>query len=168
LLSGEVNFSGKLPYTYPKFDGVIEFYDHPRSVDRSKAGDFSAYNPEWDFGFGLSYSKVVYSDLKMNNTSFSKDEKISFSVKVKNTSNRSVKEVVQLYIGDTYAELIPEGKKLKRFSKVEIAANSEVVVDFEISAKDLMFVNQQGIFVVGDGDFQVTVGGLETHFTVKQ
>jgi beta-glucosidase len=78
-----------------------------------------------------------------------------------------VKEVVQLYIGDTYAELIPEGKKLKRFSKVEIAANSEVVVDFEISVKDLMFVNQQGIFVVGDGDFQVTVGGLETHFTVK-
>jgi beta-glucosidase len=168
LLSGEVNFSGKLPYTYPKFDGVIEFYDHPRSVDRSKAGDFSAYNPEWDFGFGLSYSKVEYSALKMNNTSFTTEEKITISVNVKNTSNRSVKEVVQVYIGDLYAELVPEGKKLKRFSKVEIPANAEMTVDFEISAKDLMFVNQQGIFVHGDGEFNVFVGGLETHFTLNK
>ncbi len=168
LLSGEVNFSGKLPYTYPKYDGVIEFYDHPRSVDRSKAGDFSAYNPEWDFGFGLSYSKLMYSDLTLSNTSLSTNEQVKISVKVYNTSNRAVKEVVQLYIGDTYASLIPEGKKLKRFSKIDIAANSEVVVDFEISTNDLMFVNQQGIFVTGDGDFQVIIGGLETHFTVKK
>jgi len=168
LLSGEVNFSGKLPYTYPKYDGVIEFYDHPRSVDRSKAGDFSAYNPEWDFGFGLSYSKVEYSALKMNNTSFTTEEKITISVNVKNTSNRSVKEVVQVYIGDMYSELVPEGKKLKRFSKVEIPANTKMTVDFEISAKDLMFVNQQGIFVHGDGEFNVFVGGLETHFTLNK
>ncbi len=168
LLNGEVNFSGKLPYTYPKYDGVIEFYDHPRSVDRSKAGDFSAYNPEWDFGFGLSYSKVEYSALKMNNTSFTTEEKITISVNVKNTSNRSVKEVVQVYIGDMYSELVPEGKKLKRFSKVEIPANTEMTVDFEISAKDLMFVNQQGIFVHGDGEFNVFVGGLETHFTLNK
>jgi beta-glucosidase len=166
LMSGEENFSGKLPYTYPKYDGVIEFYDHPRSVDRSKSGDFSAYNPEWDFGFGLSYCKVTYSDLRINNTQFNAMDKISVSVKVKNTGDRAVKEVVQLYMSDIYAALIPEGKKLKRFSKVEIPANSEVTVDFEISANDLMFVNQQGIFVLGDGDFQVGVGGLITHFTL--
>ncbi len=166
LMSGEENFSGKLPYTYPKYDGVIEFYDHPRSVDRSKSGDFSAYNPEWDFGFGLSYCKVTYSDLRINNTQFNAKDKISVSVKVKNTGNRAVKEVVQLYISDTYAAVIPEGKKLKRFSKVEIPANSEMTVDFEISANDLMFVNQQGIFVLGDGDFQVGVGGLVTQFTL--
>jgi beta-glucosidase len=168
LMSGEENFSGKLPYTYPKYDGVIEFYDHPRSVDRSKSGDFSAYNPEWDFGFGLSYSDVVYSGLRLNNTSFTNDQKISISVNVKNTSNRSVKEVVQVYISDMYAELIPEGKKLKRFSKVDIPANTEITVDFEISAKDLMFVNQQGIFVSGEGEFNIAVGGLETHFTLNK
>jgi beta-glucosidase len=104
----------------------------------------------------------------MNNTNFTTEDKISISVNVKNTSNRTVKEVVQVYIGDMFAELIPEGKKLKRFSKVEIPANSEMTVDFEISAKDLMFVNQQGIFVFGDGEFNVFVGGLETHFTLNK
>ncbi|MEY4659737.1 MAG: hypothetical protein RJB36_1503, partial [Bacteroidota bacterium] len=84
LIYGEKNFSGKLPYTYPKFDGVIEFYDHPRSVDRSKSGDFSAYNPEWDFGFGLSYSQFQYESLTLSTDELHGNDSIQVTVRIRN------------------------------------------------------------------------------------
>ena len=64
LLYGEANFAGRLPYSYPKYDGVIEFYDRPRAVDRAKSNQsVRRFDPQWSFGHGLSYSEVAYSDL---------------------------------------------------------------------------------------------------------
>ena len=87
LLSGEKNFSGKLPYTYPKYDGVIEFYDRPRSVDRSNVGDFAAFNPEWPFGYGLHYGEVRYEQVKSTEV-INNNAPWEITVDVINQSNR--------------------------------------------------------------------------------
>jgi beta-glucosidase len=168
LMYGDKNFSGKLPYTYPKFDGVIEFYDHPKSVDRSKSGDFSAYNPEWDFGFGLNYSNFEYSGLKLSQETFSDKDSIAVTVTVKNNSSVAGKEVIQLYVSDDYASLIPTGKSLKRFQKIDVPANSEVSKTFYISRTDFQFVGKDGEFIVEEGDFTIRVGNLSKKLSYKK
>jgi beta-glucosidase len=160
LMFGEKNFSGKLPYTYPKFDGVIEFYDHPKSVDRSKSGDFSAYNPEWDFGFGLNYSNFEYTALNLSQDTFSDKDSIAVTVTLKNKSSIAGKEVIQLYASDDYASLIPTGKSLKRFCKIDVPANSEVSKTFYLNRTDFQFVGKEGVFIVEEGEFTIRVGNL--------
>jgi len=168
LMYGETNFSGKLPYTYPKFDGVIEFYDHPKSVDRSKSGDFSAYNPEWNFGFGLSYSSFDYSSLKLSKETFSDNDTIAVTVTVKNNSSIAGKEVIQLYVSDDYASLIPTGKSLKRFQKIDVPANSEVSKTFYLNKTDFQFVGKDGDFIVEEGNFTIRVGNLSEKLSYKK
>jgi beta-glucosidase len=164
LVTGQENFSGRLPYTYQKYDGIIEFYDHPKSVDRSKAGDFSAYDPQWDFGFGMSYSQVDYSDLEIDRIKLQGNDSLTVSVKVRNNSDKAVKEVVQLYLSDEYASVIPEGKKLKGFQKVLLVPNSETIVNFTISKNDLMFSDEKGKRILEDGDFTIFISKLATKF----
>ena len=168
LMYGDKNFSGKLPYTYPKFDGVIEFYDHPKSVDRSKSGDFSAYNPEWDFGFGLTYSNFEYSDMKLSQETFSDKDSIAVTVTVKNKSSMPGKEVIQLYVSDDFASLIPTGKSLKRFQKINVPANSEVSQTFYLNRSDFQFVGKDGDFIVEEGDFTIRVGNLSKKLSYKK
>ncbi len=168
LMLGEKNFSGKLPYTYPKFDGVIEFYDHPKSVDRSKSGDFSAYNPEWDFGYGLNYSRFEYTALSLNQTIFSDNDSIAVTVTLKNNSSIAGKEVIQLYVSDDYASLIPTGKSLKRFLKIDVPAQSEVSKTFYLNLKDFQFVGNSGEFIVEEGEFTIRVGNLTKKVSYKK
>jgi beta-glucosidase len=168
LMYGDKNFSGKLPYTYPKFDGVIEFYDHPKSVDRSKAGDFSAYNPEWDFGYGLNYSNFEYTALTLNQTIFSDNDSIAVTVTLKNNSSIAGKEVIQLYVSDDYASLIPTGKSLKRFVKIDVPAKTEVSKTFYLNLKDFQFVGKEGDFIVEEGDFTIRVGNLTKKLSYKK
>jgi beta-glucosidase len=168
LIYGEKNFSGKLPYTYPKFDGVIEFYDHPRSVDRSKSGDFSAYNPEWDFGFGLSYSQFEYESLTVSTDELHGNDSIQVTVRIRNNSPIWGKEVIQLFVSDDFASLIPNGKSLKRFAKIEIPGNDFVAKTFTLSKEDFMFVGPNGNFMVEDGTFTIGVGPLRKTFHYLQ
>lgn len=168
LIYGDKNFSGKLPYTYPKYDGVIEFYDHPKSVDRSKAGDFTAYNPEWDFGFGLNYSSFEYTGMKLSKETFSDKDSIAVTVTVKNNSSVSGKEVIQLYVSDDYASMIPTGKSLKGFQKIDVPANSEVSKTFYLSRTDFQFVGKEGEFIVEEGDFTIRVGNLSKKLSYKK
>jgi beta-glucosidase len=160
LISGEANFSGKLPYTYPKYDGVMEFYDRPRSVDRSNVGDFNAFNPEWPFGFGLHYGEVSYEHLKSNEV-LSENSPWEISVDVINKGHREIDEVVQLYVGDEIASMVPAGEQLKRFQKVKIPAGKSVTVHFVLNKTDLMLVNQSGEWVFEPGTFTYTIGSLK-------
>jgi beta-glucosidase len=164
LLYGEANFSGKLPYTYPKYDGVIEFYDHPKSVDRSKSGDFTAYDPQWDFGFGLSYSTVSYEQIKLNKNEFSGDEKIAVSVKVTNTGKMALKEIVQLYLSDDYASFVPAGKKLKRFEKVDLKPGETKEIQFELTKEDLQFYDNEERLLLESGKFTIAINNQITTF----
>lgn len=167
LIYGKRNFSGKLPYTYPKYDGVIEFYDHPASVDRSKSGQFNAYDPEWDFGFGLNYSNVKYESLVLNKNELIGKDSLEITVELSNNSKIPCKEVVQLYVSDDYASLIPNGKSLKGFQKIEIPANGSSKCKFYISKSDLKFVGKDRNFIVEDGFFTIRLGNLEKKFEYK-
>jgi beta-glucosidase len=164
LLYGEVNFSGKLPYTYPKYDGVIEHYDHPKSVDRSKSGDFSAYDPQWDFGFGMSYSNASYGAIQIHKNEFKGDEKIQVSVQVTNTGKMQMKEIVQLYLSDDYASLVPAGKRLKRFEKVDLKPGETREVAFELTKEDLQFYDNDERILLESGEFTIAINNQKTTF----
>ena len=168
LMYGDKNFSGKLPYTYPKFDGVIEFYDHPKSVDRSKSGDFSAYNPEWNFGFGLNYSDIEYTRLTLSRETFSEKDSIAVTVTLKNKSSIDGKEVIQLYVSDDYASMIPTGKSLKRFVKIDVPAKTEVSKTFYLNLKDFQFVGKTGEFIIEEGEFTIRTGNLTKKLSYKK
>lgn len=168
LLSGEANFSGKLPYTYPKYDGVIEFYDRPRSVDRAKSGEFNAYDPQWDFGYGLSYSKVEYSNLRLSTTQLKSDGKLTVTIDVSNKGNRPTKEIVQLYLSDEFASTIPAGKRLKGFEKVDLAPGQTKSVAFEISKSDLVFYDENGMPKVERGNFIISINEQQVTFTYTE
>ncbi|MFK7797138.1 MAG: glycoside hydrolase family 3 N-terminal domain-containing protein [Aureispira sp.] len=167
LVYGEENFSGKLPYTYPRHDGLIEFYDHPRSTARAKTNGFDSYNPQWDFGFGMSYSTLEYSDLTLSTKELKEGESVKIQVKVTNKSDRAVKETVQLYIADEYASIVPANKRLKAFKKIPLAANESKVVDFLIHTDNLKFVNANNEWIVEAGSFKVMIEDLETKFELK-
>ena len=167
LLFGEENFSGKLPYSYPRYNGQIEFYDHPRSVARHKSNNFNGYNPQWDFGFGMSYSNLQYSNLSLNTDVITENDSIVVSIDITNTGNMDVKEVVQLYVSDHFASIIPTGKSLKAFKKTEVRVKETKTVIFTVSTKDLQFVNAEGKWVVEPGSFSIAIGDQSANFELK-
>jgi len=168
IIYGDINPSGKLPYTYPKYDGVIEFYDHPRSVDRSgKSWGFDAFDPEWEFGFGLSYTDFEYSNLTIDKTSLSNTESITISIDVKNIGERSGMEVVQLYINDKVAAYVPAGKRLRGFQKIHLDRGEKKKISFTISADDLKFADRDGDWILEPGVFELTIDKQKTTFELK-
>ncbi|MEN9978193.1 MAG: hypothetical protein RLZZ569_818, partial [Bacteroidota bacterium] len=168
IIFGITNPSGKLPYSYPKYNGIIEHYDHKNSEAKNgKSNKFDAYDPEWDFGFGLSYSSFVYSDLQLSKAVMHQSDSITVSITVTNTSNRTGKEVVQLYIRDEVASDVPWGKRLRDFEKLELKANESRKITFVIASEDLTFVNSSNKRVLEPGYFEVMINGLKTRFELK-
>ena len=167
LLFGEANFSGKLPYSYPKYDGQIEFYDHPRSVDRHKSNGFTAYDPQWDFGFGLSYSTYEYSNLSLDKSEMEVGDTITVSVTVENTGDMDGMETVQMYISDHFASIVPNGKSLKAFNKITLKSGEHLTIQFVISQAELEFVNSEGNWRSEPGLFSVSIGSLTKTFSLK-
>ena len=154
LITGKADFTGRLPYTYPRYDGVIEFYDHPRSVDRSKSGDFKAYNPQWDFGFGLSYNTGKVNSMRFVN----KDEQngtFSIEVNVSNEGQKPILMVVPIYISDLYASTTPENKRLIDFQKVSILPGENKTLAFSFDANALKRISADGQWRAEKGTFEI-------------
>jgi len=167
LLYGEENFSGKLPYTYHKYDGQIEFYDHARSVARHKANHFDAFDPQWEFGYGLSYTTFEYSNLTLDKTTIGEGDSVVVTVDVTNTGDREGKEVVQLYISDHFASMTPAVKSLKAFEKVVIGAKDKKSIKFVIAPEDLQFYGKDGKWISEPGTFSVRIETLSADFELK-
>lgn len=168
LVYGHENFSGKLPYTYPKYDGIVEFYDHPKSVDRSgKTNQFDAFDPEWEFGFGMSYTEFKFTDVKSNTAVLQMNDSLEISVKVTNTGSREGKEIVQLYVSDRTASMVPAGKKMKAFEKITLKSGESKIVNFTISKKDLEFYNPEKGWGVEPGFFEFQIGNQKVPFEIK-
>jgi beta-glucosidase len=169
ILFGTVNPSGKLPYTYPKYDGIIEFYDHPKSVDRSgKTNQFDAFDPEWNFGFGLSYSQFIYKNLTLSKTTMNSiNDSIIVSVEVTNNSAVEGKEVVQLYLSDLVASNVPAGKKLVGFQKIHLKPLETKRIDFVLSTEAVKFVNNKGEWISEKGFFDLKISQLNSNFELK-
>ena len=168
ILAGDVIPSGKLPYTYPRHNGVLMYYDHKQSeVINANTWKNDFYNPQWDFGYGLSYSSFSYSNLKLSTNTLFSNDKLIVSVDVENTGEFKAKEVVQLYIRDHYASISPSLKKLKRFLKIELEANETRTIEFSIGKDDLQFYGIGNNWITEDGKFSVMISNQSQDFNFK-
>ena len=165
LLAGDENFSGKLPFTYPKHINALHTYDYKVSEHREVMDGAYNYDAvmdvQWAFGHGLSYTSFAYSDLKLEGPEqFKAGDVLKVSVKVANTGDRPGKEAVLLYSSDLVASLIPDVKRLRGFEKVALDPGETKTVTFEIPAHELAFVGADGKWRLEAGDFRISCGGL--------
>jgi beta-glucosidase len=167
ILTGDVNPSGKLPLTYPRYTNSLVGYIHKVSEGEGnpQGGEFK---PQYPFGFGLSYTTFSYSNLSINKTGFGTDETATISLTVKNTGNRDGKEVVQLFISDLQASFTPDVKRLRGFEKIDVKAGESKTVSFKIPMKQLAFVNTNNKLQLEEGDFKVQVADQSVTFKVTR
>lgn len=162
ILIGKVNPSGKMPYTYPRYQASLTTYDYRVSEQSETMGGLYDYNAEvsvqWPFGFGLSYTSFEYSNIKVNRTSFTADDNLTVSIDVTNTGKRAGKEVVMLYSRDMVASLVPENRRLRAFKKIDLAPGETRTVELTIKGSDLAFVGYDGRWILEKGDFRLQVG----------
>ena len=174
LLSGKANFSGKMPYTYPKEINSLANYDFKKSEEvgtMTGAYDYNAkITQQWGFGHGLSYTTYQYSNLKVDKATFAHDDVIRVSVEVKNTGKVAGKESVLLFSSDLMASMVPDGRRLRAFDKVALQPGESKTVTFDLKANDLAFVGWDGKWILEAGDFtlmvadqQATIHCNETH-----
>ncbi|TRW22753.1 beta-glucosidase [Flavobacterium zepuense] len=173
VLFGDVNPSGKLPYTYPRYPNATIGYIHKPSEEQKKAEgvyNYEAdYNPQYPFGFGLSYTIFSYKDLKVNKASIKKGENLQVTVVVTNTGKVAGKEVVHLFTTDLYATSVtPDVKRLRRFEKIDLKPGESKTVTFELNPKDLTYVGRDGKDVLEAGDFEISVDKLKATFTLSE
>lgn len=163
LLVGDTNFSGKMPYTYPKDINSIVTYDYKpcEHIGEQMAG---AYNydaqvaVQWPFGYGLSYTTFAYSNLKANKTNFNAAGELVFTVDVTNTGKVAGKESVLLFSSDLVASLTPDTRRLRAFEKIELQPGETKTVTLKVKASDLAFVGYDGKWILEAGDFRIQAG----------
>ena len=161
LVSGKSNFSGKMPYTYPKEINSLANYDFKKSEEvgtMEGAYDYNAkITQQWGFGYGLSYTSYKYSNLKVSLSDFRHGDIIKVSVDVKNTGKVAGKESVLLFSSDLIASMVPDGRRLRAFDKVELQPGETKTVTFELKADDLAFVGWNGKWRLEEGDFKLMI-----------
>lgn len=161
LVSGRSNFSGKMPYTYPKEINSLANYDFKKSEEvgtMEGAYDYNAkITQQWGFGYGLSYTSYKYSNLKVSQSDFRHGDIIKVSVDVKNTGKVAGKESVLLFSSDLIASMVPDGRRLRAFDKVELQPGETKTMIFELKADDLAFVGWNGKWRLEEGDFKLMI-----------
>ena len=161
LVSGKSNFSGKMPYTYPKEINSLANYDFKKSEEvgtMEGAYDYNAkITQQWGFGHGLSYTSYQYSNLKVSKSDFRHGDIIKVSVDVKNTGKVAGKESVLLFSSDLVASMVPDGRRLRAFDKIELLPGETKTVTFDLKADDLAFVGHDGKWVLEEGDFKLMI-----------
>lgn len=172
ILFGEVNPSGKLPYSYPRYPNTLITYDYkPSEVQSVMDGVYNYENSvefQYPFGFGLSYTTFAYADLLLEKTNINADEDISISIKVTNTGATAGKEVVQLYTADEYASVTPDNKRLRAFQKIHLQPGESQVVSFTINGRDLSFIDNDLNRLTEKGTFRILVGDQSAQFEVSE
>ncbi|MFA4923879.1 MAG: glycoside hydrolase family 3 C-terminal domain-containing protein, partial [Ignavibacteriaceae bacterium] len=166
VLFGDVNPSGKLPVTFPKYVGQVPMYYNHKNTGRpyDPKNNYTSYysdyenSPLYPFGYGLSYTKFVYDNLKLSAKKFSKTELLKISVEVKNSGKYDGEEVVQLYVRDLVGSVTRPVKELKGFQKIFLKKGETKKVEFTLSESDLKFYNLDMNFVSEPGMFKVFVG----------
>ena len=164
LLVGDANFSGKMPYTYPREINSLNTYDYKVSEEvgtMSGAYNYDAkVSLQWPFGYGLSYTTFEYANLKVDKTSFTADDVLTVSIDVKNAGTRAGKEAVLLYSSDLVASIVPDNKRLRDFTKIELRPGETKTVTFKLPAKNLAFVNAEGRWMLEAGEFVLKIEKL--------
>lgn len=168
ILFGEINPSGKLPFNYPRYPQSLINYWHKYSEEQVRTQGMynyeSDYSPQYEFGFGLSYTTFSYSNLTLSKQEITSKEKLMVKVDVTNTGNIKGKEAALLYLSDLYASLAPDMRRLKGFEKIELKPGETKTVEFVLTSKELSFVDKNSKTIVEAGDFEVTIGSLKKKF----
>ena len=162
LLAGDTNFSGKMPYTYPREINSLNTYDYKVSEEVGTMAGAYNYDAkvslQWPFGYGLSYTTFEYSNLKVDKAQFTANDILTVSVDVKNTGSKAGKEAVLLYSSDLIASIVPDNKRLRDFTKISLEPGETKTVTFQLPAKKLAFVAACGKWTLEEGDFILKVG----------
>ena len=165
LLSGDANFSAKLPYTYPREINSLNTYDYKVSEEVGTMAGAYNYDAkvslQWPFGYGLSYTTFEYANLKVDKSQFSADDVLNVSVDVKNTGSCAGKEAVLLYSSDLVASIVPDNRRLRDFTKISLEPGETKTVTFLLPAKALAFVGADGKWTLEEGDFLLKVGNQQ-------
>ena len=172
LISGEANFSAKMPYTYPKEINSLNTYDYKVSEEVGTMAGAYNYDAkvslQWPFGFGLSYTTYEYSNLRVDKTEFNAEDLLTIKVDVKNTGSRAGKEPVLLYTSDLVASIVPDNRRLRDFTKISLNPGETKTVTFQLPAKDLAFVGSDCKWTLEEGDFIIKIGRLTQKITCRQ
>lgn len=173
LLAGDANFSGKMPYTYPKYPHSLVTYDYKpcEHIGKPMEGAYNydaAVNVQWAFGYGLSYTTFAYSNLRVDKAHFTADDVLTFTVDVKNTGRRAGKESVLLFSSDLVASLTPDNRRLRNFEKVELQPGETRTVTLKLKASDLAFVGYDGHWILEAGDFRMQAGNQVLDITCTE
>jgi len=166
-ISGIVNPSGKLPFTYPKATNEIVHYDHKASEDLATDFSNNAYQPEFDFGFGMSFTHFTYNDFKVSTDTLVNNDSLSISIKVTNDGKTNGKEVVQLYYKDVVASITPSVKKLAAFEKIALAVGESKVLTMILSKQDFSFINKELKRVTEEGSIELMLSTYKKTIYVK-
>ena len=162
LLAGDANFSAKMPYTYPREINSLNTYDYKVSEEVGTMAGAYNYDAkvslQWPFGYGMSYTTYEYSNLRVDKGKFTAADVLTVTVDVKNTGSKAGKEAVLLYSSDLVASVIPDNKRLRDFTKVELQPGETKTVTFSLPAKNLAFVGADGKWTLEEGDFVLKVG----------
>ena len=162
LLAGDANFSAKMPYTYPREINSLNTYDYKVSEEVGTMAGAYNYDAkvslQWPFGYGLSYTTYEYSNLKVDKENFTANDVLTVTVDVKNTGARAGKEAVLLYSSDIVASVVPDNKRLRDFTKIELQPGETKTVTFQLPASKLAFVGADGRWTLEEGDFVLKVG----------
>ena len=166
LLAGDANFSGKLPFTYPKYINALANYDYKPCENMGQMGGNYNYDSvmdvQWEFGFGLSYTTYSYSNLKVDKSSFTADDVLTVSVDVTNTGKVAGKESILLYSKDLVASSTPDNIRLRNFEKVALNPGETKTVTMKLKGSDLAFVGYDGKWHLEKGDFKLKCGNQWT------
>jgi beta-glucosidase len=167
VLFGDYNPSGRLPFTYPRTPNGLVTYDH--KLFETEATNFGnmAFNPQFEFGHGLSYTTFTYSNLRLGQKAMTANGTINVSVTVTNSGQRAGKEAVILYVRDLVASVAPPGKRVRRFAKVYLEPGQSRAINFTLRRDDLSFIGADNKPTVEPGDFDVMIGSLTDRFTLR-
>ena len=172
LLSGDTNFSAKMPYTYPKEINTLNTYDY--KVSEEVGTMEGAYNYDakvtlqWPFGYGLSYTTFEYSNLRVDKSTFESDDVLNVSIDVRNSGTRVGKEAVLLYTSDLVASIVPDNKRLRDFTKIELQPGETQTVTFQLPAKSMAFVGADGKWTLEEGEFMLKIGNQSVKVTCSK
>ena len=162
LLAGDANFSAKMPYTYPREINSLNTYDYKVSEEVGTMAGAYNYDAkvslQWPFGYGISYTTYEYSNLRVDKSKFTASDVLTVTVDVKNTGSKAGKEAVLLYSSDLIASIVPDNKRLRDFTKIELQPGETKTVTFSLPAKNLAFVGADGRWTLEEGDFVLKIG----------
>ena len=173
LLTGESNFSGKLPFTYPREINSLITYDYKPSehIGRPMEGAYnydSQVTFQWGFGYGLSYTSYEYSNMKVDKQTFTADDELTFTVDVKNKGEKAGKESVLLFSSDLVASITPDNRRLRGFEKIALEPGETKTVTIKIKGSDLAFVGYDGKWILEEGDFKMQMGDQVQNITCSK